>query len=336
LKDIDIVGSTLFIASITSCLIPITWGGTQFRWDSWHTLVPLILGIAGIVGFILYERYMTTTPFFPHHVFLNYSTSIVYASSFVHGLLLYSLVYYMPEYFQSVQGYSALISGVAALPQTVTVVPCAIFVGVLVGKIGRYRWALRAGWAIATFGFGLLIRLDVNTSIPSWVFLSAVSGIGMGLLFPSIALALQSSVPQVDVAMSATLVLFFRSSGQAVGVAIGGTILENHMQVELQNPSIRALLPPGFQNLGVVALVSVIKTLPHDSVLAILLKTALARSFHVIWATMCGLAGVTLIANLVVKEYDMNQEHVTDQRLRREGAATVPAGSEHHNNRPKE
>jgi MFS family permease len=35
----DWIGAVLFISSTTSVLIPITWGGVSFPWDSWHTLV---------------------------------------------------------------------------------------------------------------------------------------------------------------------------------------------------------------------------------------------------------------------------------------------------------
>lgn len=315
LRRIDFVGSGLFIAAITSFLVPVTWGGTQFAWDSWHTLVPLIIGIVGIAAVGAYVQYMTTSPFIPLYIFHNYSTSIVFAGSFVHGLILYALVYYMPEYFQSVKGYSALIAGVAALPQTATVVPAAILVGAVVGQTGRYRWAVWLGWSLSTLGFGLLILLDAHTSVPAWIFLSAVSGLGVGLLFPSITLALQSSVPPADVAMAATLVLFFRSLGQALGVAVGGAILDNRLRVELQRPEVAALLPPGARYTGAAALVFELNDLDPDAPLAVALKGALVRSFRVIWEIMCGFAGVTMLVHLLVKEYDMNQDHVTDQRF---------------------
>lgn len=115
--------------------------------------------------------------------------------------------------------------------------------------------------------------------------------------------------------MAATLVIFFRSFGQAVGVAVGASILDNRMRVELQSPDIASILPPDLQDIGAVALISRIKSLPDDSPLAIALKSALARSFRVIWATMCGLAGITMLMHIAIKEYDMEQDHVTKQRL---------------------
>ena len=39
LQRIDWFGSVLFIASTTSVLIPISWGGVIYKWDSWRTLV---------------------------------------------------------------------------------------------------------------------------------------------------------------------------------------------------------------------------------------------------------------------------------------------------------
>ncbi|TGO53991.1 hypothetical protein BCON_0114g00020 [Botryotinia convoluta] len=46
------------------------------------------------------------------------------------------------------------------------------------------------------------------------------SGIGMGLLYPAMSLAIQASAPQEDAATAAGLFTFFRALGQTVGVAI--------------------------------------------------------------------------------------------------------------------
>jgi len=324
LLTLDYFGSALFMASVTSFLVAVTLGGTMFPWSSWHILVPLCLGVAGMVAVAVYERRFASRPFIPIYIFGNYSTTAVYLGSFVHGLVLFSMAYYMPEYFQAVLGYSPLIAGVSALSQTATVVPCAVFVGVVVARTGRYRWAVWLGWVLGTLGCGLLIMLDVDTSVPAWIFITAVSGLGMGILFPSVALALQASVPAVDVAMAATLVLFFRTFGQAVGVAVGGSILDNHMQVELAKPDVAAMLPPSLAELGAVVLVEVLKHMPESDPLVLALRGALVRTFQVVWATMCGLSGVTMLSQFTIKEYSLDQDHVTEQRFQ----ATTTNGAE--------
>src|SRR5437868_5315072 len=55
LRRVDWIGSFIFVASTTSFLIPVTWGGIMYPWSHWRTLVPLTLGAVGMIGFVFYE-----------------------------------------------------------------------------------------------------------------------------------------------------------------------------------------------------------------------------------------------------------------------------------------
>lgn len=97
--------------------------------------------------------------------------------------------------------------------------------------------------------------------VPQWIFLEVVSGLGVGLLFPSLALVIQSSVPRDKVGIAATLVLFFRFMGQALGVAIGGAVLDNQLRTRIPVPVTHGL-GPGEGSFSAVALVELLKRLP--------------------------------------------------------------------------
>ena len=312
LQELDYIGSTIFVGSVTSFLIGVSWGGVQHAWSDWHVLVPLILGVTGLLIFCLYELKAPTGAILPLELFSNASTSIVYISTMLHGIILWTMVYYLPVYFQGVKGYSPLISGVAALPQTCTVVPCAMAVGICAGVTKRYRWALWLGWLLTTLGCGLLILLDVSTGIAAWIFLELVSGVGIGLLFPSMSLAIQASSAQQHTAVAATLFAFFRAFGQAVGVAVGGVLFQNRFETELESFTDLSRVSQQ-SSLDAVSLVQVIREMPPDALQTVHLKIVFSRSCHAIWAVMCGLAGISLIANLFVREYDLDQAHETDQ-----------------------
>lgn len=43
-------------------MIGLTWGGVQFPWSSAHILVPLVLGIVGLIAFLIYEAYVPEEP----------------------------------------------------------------------------------------------------------------------------------------------------------------------------------------------------------------------------------------------------------------------------------
>ncbi|KAM0461534.1 hypothetical protein ACHAPV_004240 [Trichoderma viride] len=313
LRRIDYVGSVVFIASTTSFLIPLTWGGVLYSWDSWRTLVPLILGIAGIALFVIYEAFIASNPIIPIELFNNRTAGVSYFSSALSGLLVWCIVYYMPLYFQAVKEYTPVLTGVCLFPQTFTVAPAGAFAGAIITKTGRYRWSTWSGWALATLGLGLLCILRPGTSIPGWIFLNLVSGIGLGFLFPSVATAIQAATSPENVPMALALFSFFRSLGQAVGVAIGGVVFQNRMVANLrQYPHLAANATA--YGADAAGLVDIIKAMPdgqdkHD------IKVAFVDSLRIVWAVCCALAGVGLLLSLLVQKYDINQELNGDQGI---------------------
>lgn len=60
MKKVDYAGSLISLAATISLLIPISWGGTQYAWDSAAVLVPLFLGVALLGLFIWVELKVAT------------------------------------------------------------------------------------------------------------------------------------------------------------------------------------------------------------------------------------------------------------------------------------
>lgn len=84
-------------------------------------------------------------------------------------------------------------------------------VGIIISKSGRYRLAVLLGWAILALGSGLLELLGGNTIVPQWIFITAVSGLGGGILFTALAIASQSHVVREHIAIAAALTPFVRA-----------------------------------------------------------------------------------------------------------------------------
>ena len=88
LARIDWTGGFLFIGSMTSFLIAITWGGVQFPWSSFRTLVPLVLGAVGICVAFAWEIWGTKLPFLRLYLFNSRSAWLAYACTLLQGLLV--------------------------------------------------------------------------------------------------------------------------------------------------------------------------------------------------------------------------------------------------------
>lgn len=311
LRRVDWVGTVIFVGSTTSFLIPLTWGGVQYAWTSWRTLVPLIIGALGLVGFVLYERFVAAEPLIRLSIFGNRTAAIAYFIDVVHGLCLWCLLYYMPLYYEAVKGYSPIIAGVALFPDTFTVAPLAVVTGIMITKTGRYRWAVWSGWVLTLIGLGLCIILDVNTSVPAWIFLTIVSGVGLGILFPSMQFALQAATTPKDVGFAVAMFSFFRTFGQTIGVAIGGVIFQNQMEKKLRAyPQFASRATELAKNAA--ALVQIIKSTP-DGQDKLDLRTAYVDSVRLIFIVLCALAGVALFASLFIKGYSLDTAMDTEQ-----------------------
>ncbi|TVY36443.1 Efflux pump [Lachnellula subtilissima] len=282
LKHFDWLGSFIFVAATTSLLIPLTWGGVMYKWQSWRTLVPLILGIFGLIGFVVYSVYLSPEPLIRRSLF-NTSTSIVaYFGTLIHGVVVWSLLYYMPLYFEVAKNYSPVTSGVAIFPFTFTVAPAAVMVGIIITKSGRYRPSIWIGWFLTTLGMGLLIYLQPSTNMPSWIFLSLVGGFAFG---------------------------------QTLGVAISGVIFQNTFKQKIKATVYASFADEWSREAS--SFVQVVKAWPHEGEKGVMREVvikAYVDSLRMIWVVICVLAAIAFLCSLIwVKEISLERDLETDQ-----------------------
>lgn len=316
LGEVDWIGMTLFLASTTGFLVPVTWGGVQYPWDSWRTLVPLTICGAGVIAFVLHQEFVAKNPLIRTSVFKNKSAAILFSATIGHGIILWAVLYYMPLYYQAVKGMSPILTGVAMFPWTFTVAPASVATGIAISITGRYRWANRAGWFLTTLGMGLLLLLKVNTTTVSWIFLQLVGGLGTGILFPAMALAVQASATAKDQAYAANMFSFFRAFGQTLGVAIGGVVFQNQMKKKLLTYPLLADMA-GEYSKDAAGLVEIIKEMPAGK-MRDQLKESYTDALKYIWIVMLAFSAVAFIASWFIEAYDMNGALETEHGFKHE------------------
>ncbi|KAJ5085564.1 MFS general substrate transporter [Penicillium argentinense] len=320
LHNIDGGGIILFTGGITAVLIPVTWGGVMYDWDSWQTLTPFLIGGACLVFFVAYEAYIAANPMIPLALFRTRTLVVSYVGTTTMGLILSCGLYYLPFYFQAVKGYSPILSGVALFPVTFTLVPGAMATGVLISRTGLYRGMVWAGWLISTIGLGFNCFVRVDSPDVLWIMCLVVRGLGMGMLLSSLNLTvLAAAAPQrEEAAGAATMYTFFSALGQTLGVALGGTIFANRIRASLQaQPSLEALLSnvTSGHHADSVALIQMVGDI-SDPATRHQVQKVYVDSLRVVWAFCCALSGVAGLLSLATRHYDMSQQVVTQQALR--------------------
>jgi hypothetical protein len=161
-------------------------------------------------------------------------------------------------------------------------------------------------------GIGLLQLLDIGTSTASWFFLTALPGLGVGMLFTSLSSPAQASASNEDMAIAAGLCPFCRSLGQALGIVIGDAVFQNEMRKSLsQYPALRDDAVIYAKN--ALALIQAAKALPIDSLTRLHIVESFVHALKVVWWTMLGLAIVSGVLSLLTKPLTLDRAWKRDQ-----------------------
>ncbi|ORY08997.1 major facilitator superfamily domain-containing protein [Clohesyomyces aquaticus] len=318
LVSVDWIGALLLTVSTTAILLAVTSGGVQFPWKTWHNLL-LLLG--GVCVFMAWVSWCILTPH-PNpsinmRIFGNQTAAASYLGIYIQGINLYCLLYYLPLYYEACHSMTPLKSGIALLPEMLTVAPIAFGAGIRVSKIGKYRWCVHIGWMMTTIGLGIMCLLDQDSHPSTWVVINILPGVGFGLLFPGLEFAIQAAAGQGDVADAATMYNFIRALGQATGVAIGGAIFQNQFTKEfsfhLKDYSVVVESASQYTK-DPVALIGMLATMAAP--IRRQLEMTYAGSLKTVWAVNAGLAGMALLVSLFTKELSLNEALQSQQGLR--------------------
>jgi hypothetical protein len=76
-------------------LLGVTWGGVQYAWSTYQTLLPMFLGVAGGVVTIVWEWNYAKNPFIRLNIFANRSVAGVYICAIVQGVIVSSWILHL-------------------------------------------------------------------------------------------------------------------------------------------------------------------------------------------------------------------------------------------------
>ncbi|KAL4993119.1 MFS general substrate transporter [Aspergillus recurvatus] len=324
LRRVDFLGNALLIASVLAILLALTWGGTVHSWSSWRTLVPLILGLLGLIAFLALEASTllpTDEPTMPLRLFGNRTSLGAFGLTFIHATLTYWITYFLPVYFQAVKEASPIRSGVNLLPSAVASIPFAILAGGGLSTLNRYRPFHFTGFALLVIAFGLFTLLDSSSSTGSWVGYQILGAAGVGTLLTTTLPALQAPLPEADVAVATATWAFLRSLGGIWGVAIPSAVFNSQVNQLLPSrlrhePSLQARLADGgAYELATKEFMTSLNDRPR-------VKTAVmgvyVDSLRIVWYVGLAFAILGFLVAFVLKEVPMRESLETEFGLQEE------------------
>lgn len=192
---------------------------TEQGWASANVLIPLLIGVAGLVGFVVVGT-RVKNPLVPLRFVANRVRATAYAVGSVLGGATAALFFIVVLYMQDVLGYTPIQSGLAWLPYIAAFV-AGIMLSVQIAPRWGTRWIIIGGLAPVFIGLVLLcfIRVDgvfVLDVLPA----TALIGFGIGFANPAVQQSAMSGVSERDAGLGSGIFTTLLQLSGAVGLTI--------------------------------------------------------------------------------------------------------------------
>ena len=244
---VDWWGATLLAVGLVPLLI-IAEQGRTWGWASPGALACYVVGIAGVIAFILAEIKMGDEALIPMRFFRNRLFALSIAVSVIAGAAMFGGISLLPQYLQVVKGSSPTLAGYQTLPLVGGLMIASIFSGQLISKTGRYKIFPVIGTALMTVGMFLFHYVHAETPLWQTMVLMGMFGLGLGLMMQPLTLAIQNAMPPKDMGVSTASATFFRQIGATLGVAIFLSMLFSQLTPKTTLALTTASSKPQFQS----------------------------------------------------------------------------------------
>jgi EmrB/QacA subfamily drug resistance transporter len=214
----------VMLGSLTYAIIE----GPGLGWRAPAIMALFAVAAVALAVFVAYEAHRTEPVldprFFRSAPFAGSVLTAISATAAVGGFLFLATLY-----LQDVRGMSALRAGLHMLPMAAMLASGAILSSRILARRGARLPMLAAGAGLAAGGL-LLSRLTVSSSLTTLIVAFAVFGIGAGLVNSPITYTAVSGMPASQAGVASGIASTSRQIGQALGVAITGSILAGNLR----------------------------------------------------------------------------------------------------------
>jgi EmrB/QacA subfamily drug resistance transporter len=178
--QMDLLGTFIIMGAVTCFLLALQWAGVTKSWSDKDVVGTLVGFVVLFVIFCVLEWYLGERALLQGRLLKK---RIIIVSS-VYGTFLggafFSLVYYLPIYFQSISGVSPLASGTRNLGLIILISLFSIISGAAITVFGHYVPWMIGGSVLAAIGSGLLYTLGIGSTSSHWIGYQIVAGMGFG------------------------------------------------------------------------------------------------------------------------------------------------------------
>jgi EmrB/QacA subfamily drug resistance transporter len=218
-RPVDGVGMGLLIVAVGAVALSIVQSESP-HWTRAELAVAASTGVIALIGFVAWARVapapLVDLRLFKHrtYTFVNLAT-LAFGTAF--SMMFFAFFFYMTEVWH----YTLPQAGLAITPGPLLVIPFAIMSGRLAARLGHRPFLVGGALIYACSGLWFLLVPGANAAyLTHWLPGLVMSGIGVGLVLPSLSGAAVNRLPADQYAVGSAVNQATRQIGSVMGVAI--------------------------------------------------------------------------------------------------------------------
>jgi hypothetical protein len=209
LLNLDPLGTLVFLPTITSLILGLQWGGTEYAWSSWRIILLMVAFSVGIMIFAVIQYVKGENATVPYRILFQRSIASGFWFVFCASGAMILVIYYIPIWFQAIKGVSALDSGIRTIPLVLSLSLSSILSGIFTNRVGYYVPAMLLSPVMAGIGAGILTTLKPDSGHAEWIGYQVVFGFGLGMALQIAGLTAQAVLKREDVPIGYVTLFIF-------------------------------------------------------------------------------------------------------------------------------
>ncbi|KAL8945977.1 MAG: hypothetical protein Q9222_007567 [Ikaeria aurantiellina] len=236
LARVDFLGAFILVSAVFTLLLGLD-RGSNVSWSIPVTIASLSISFPLFALFVFVEQRFAAEPFAPGRIIWDRSLVACYFCNFFSFAGYLALLFYLPLFYQAVDGFTATQAAVRLFPAILSGVCGSLFGGLVMQKTGKYYWLTVVAYSMLSLGV-LLVMLCSDFIVNNTYGISVglvISGIGNGIGVTSSLIGLISNAAQADQAVATACSYLFRSLGSIVGLALSATVVQQSLRNQLED-----------------------------------------------------------------------------------------------------
>jgi len=253
-REIDLVGALLSIVGMGGIVLSI------LVWQEGGEYVGILL-VVGVIAMLLFARWLVSRKkqgkpsLLDPNLFISKYFRLGISSQMLQNITLGGMMIALPIYFQMVFEYTAMQTGLALAPFSLSIFFISLLAGRRAGK-RRQSTIIRAGFGVLLLGLIILIPL-IPRAASGWIFAIplVIVGSGLGLLVSQLNNYTLSPIDEEHVSEAAGVNSAAGSFGLSFGLAFAGAMMLAALTISITNMTqASTVLAPDQQEQVAVAL----------------------------------------------------------------------------------